>query len=309
MTPRRTVVATALALAVGVAVLAACKPQPPTGPTCNGVGNVRHADQRYAADPEVPANLQSLDVYEPTIDDACPPAPMVVYVHGGAWAIGDKGNQIIHKVDLFAQKAGWVFASVNYRLSPNPGDLDDPDAVRSPTHAQDVADAVAWLRANAASFGGDPDRIALIGHSAGAHIVSLLGTREDLLADAGVPRAAVRCVAPLDTVGFDVTEVAPGNDLYQNAFGTDPEAWPASSPQLQVTPGEDLPAFFAVTQQRAARRGPNEAFRDVLVGAGGTASVLTVPLDHAGINQAVGRTDDSYVTGPLIAFLGPCLLA
>lgn len=305
MRPRRSALVVAAATALAGALLA-CEPQPPAGPRCNGVGNVRHADQRYASDPGVPANLQSLDVYEPTIDDACPAAPMVVYVHGGGWAAGDKANQIIHKVDLFAQKAGWVFASVDYRLSPSPG---DPDAVRSPAHAQDVADAVAWLRAHAARFGGDPDRIALVGHSAGAHLVSLLGTREDLLAEAGVPRGAVRCVAPLDTVAFDVAEVAPGNEIYLNAFGTDPAAWPASSPQLQVTAGEDLPAFGLITQQRAARRGPNEAFRDVLLGAGGEASVVTVPLDHAGINQAVGRGDDPYVTDPLVAFLGPCLLA
>ena len=300
MSPRRTAVALALALAVGVGALAACEPAPPPGPRCNGVGNVRHADQRYAATAGVPADLQSLDVYEPTIDEECPPAPMVVYVHGGGWSAGDKANQIVHKVDLFAQRAGWVFASVNYRLSPRPIDLDDPDAVRSPTHAQDVADAVAWLRANAERFGG---------HAAGAHLVSLLGTREDLLTDAGVPRSAVRCVAPLDTVGFDLAAVAPGNDLYRNAFGADPAGWPASSPQLQVTDGEDLPAFQLITQQRAGRLGPNEAFRDVLVAAGGPAAVLGVPLDHAGINQAVGRSDDRYVTAPLVGFLGPCLLA
>ena len=131
----------------------------------------------------------------------------------------------------------------------------------------------------------------------------------DLFADAGVPRAAVRCVAPLDTIGFDLTDVAPGKEIYLNAFGTDPGAWPASSPQLQVTEGEDLPAFLLITQQRATRRGPNEAFRDALVDAGGAASVVTVPLDHAGINQAVGRSDDRYVTDPLVGFLGPCLLA
>lgn len=295
------------ALGLTATVLAACEPTPPTGPRCQQVGHTAHLDQRYASTPGTPARLQSLDVYQPKLDRACGPTPVVIWVHGGAWRTGDKGNQMLAKVDLFARQQGWLLISTNYRLSPNPVDLTSPTAVRAPTHAQDVAAAVAWARANAARFGGDPDRIALVGHSAGAHLVSQVGTDESLLADASVPRSSLRCVVSLDTSAYDVSEMAPGNPLYQNAFGTDPAAWRASSPLHQVSTGEALPRFHLVVQDRPQPRGRTERFRDALRAAGGAATSTAVPLSHEEINAALGQPGDRLVTPGVMLALGTCL--
>ena len=98
---------------------------------------------------------------------------------------------------------GWAFASANYRLVPQ---------ATVEQQAADVASAIAWLRANAAKEGLDPDRIVLMGHSAGAHLVALVGTDPHYLKAAGVPMGAVKGVVLLDGAGYDVAGAgrAPG---------------------------------------------------------------------------------------------------
>jgi acetyl esterase/lipase len=231
---------------------------------------------------------------------------VLVYVHGGGWHRGDKANKILKKVDQFAQKEGWLFVSVNYRLSPDPIDLTSTRAVRAPIHGQDVAAAVGWVHRNAAAYGADPNRIAVMGHSAGAHLASMVGTDESLLAGADVARAAVGCVISLDTAAHDITESAPGNPLYLNAFGSDPAAWRANSPIHQVTAGEALPDFLLVHQDRLSSTSRNNRFRDALRAAGGTATTKPAPLDHSGINDAVGDPADKVVTPAVLSFLETC---
>jgi acetyl esterase/lipase len=304
MARRSTTLAVATMLAVaGVALaLTACDPPPPT---CSGVTQTR-STVRYRTTAGVAANLQSLDLYRPAIDAECPPPPVIVYVHGGGWRQGDKANNVLRKVDQFAQKNGWLFVSVNYRLSPNPIELVSTAAVRAPTHGQDVAAAIGWVHRNAANYGADPSRIAIMGHSAGAHLVSMVGTDQSLLTGASVPRAAVGCVISLDTAAHDITESAPGNPLYLNAFGSDPASWRANSPIYQVTAGEALPDFLLVHQDRPSSTTRNNRFRDVLRTAGGTATTTPAPLDHSGINDAVGDPADTVVTPAVLSFLGSC---
>ena len=89
----------------------------------------------------VDANLLSLDLYHFETTGAT--KPVVIYVHGGAWAIGDKANSITNKTNLFSS-LGYVFVSVNYRLSPSAAS-SDPNRIQFPTHNEDVADAVKWV--------------------------------------------------------------------------------------------------------------------------------------------------------------------
>lgn len=323
MPNRSRTLALAVTLAAVIIASTACEPAstsppaPKPGPTstvsakgvarCAATG-VTKRTVRYAATPGVAANLQSLDLYRPTLPAGCPRTPIVLYVHGGGWRRGDKAQQINRKVDLFARQQGWLFISVNYRLSPDPLDLTSPTAVRAPTHAKDVAAAIGWVTRNARANGADPTRVAIAGHSAGAHIVSTLGTDQSLLAAARVPRSSVRCVVSLDIAGFDVAQAVRVNgDLYENAFGSDPARWRTLSPLFQITDGEALPDFLAITQRTRWLESTNRTFRDALVAAGGSATLRSVPLDHNGINAAVGTTGDKLVTPPLMAFLTPCL--
>ena len=165
-----------------------------------------------------PAKLNQLDLYQPADVTAGAARPVVVYVHGGGWSSGDKDNKISRKVNLFTG-AGYVFASVNYRLSPDPIDLSYPASrVRFPTHPGDVGEAIAWLDRNVASYGGDPRRILLIGHSAGAHIVSLISTDPSYVARWGVdPSPLPGTVSP----GAQRLQPGEGADLqrHRNARG------------------------------------------------------------------------------------------
>src|SRR6266700_1422106 len=107
---------------------------------------------------------QKLDLYLPGTQG---PFPLVIYVHGGAFKFGDKGDNEATGAFPFLLASGYALASINYRLSGE---------ARFPAQIQDVKTAVRWLRANSGSCHIDPARIGAWGASAGGHLVSLLGT-------------------------------------------------------------------------------------------------------------------------------------
>jgi acetyl esterase/lipase len=119
--------------------------------------------------------LQKLDVHYPDDEHFPPPRPVIVYIHGGAWTeIGaDKsGGEHEHYTQTRNEllSRGYVFAAINYRLSPPGGNSTFP------THIQDAKCAVRHLRFDALKYRIDPDRIGTWGHSAGGHLAALLGT-------------------------------------------------------------------------------------------------------------------------------------
>src|SRR5690606_14861447 len=90
-------------------------------------------------------------------------APVLVQVHGGAWVIGNKEQQAMPLLSHMADR-GWVCVSINYRLSPR---------ATWPDHIVDVKRALGWVKENIASYGGDPEFVAITGGSAGGHLSSL----------------------------------------------------------------------------------------------------------------------------------------
>jgi arylformamidase len=280
-----------------------------TSPAAAGAAYTSELDVPYVAGG---GPLQRLDIYRPAPAPAAP-APVVVWVHGGGWSIGDKSNRIPDKARLFTD-AGYVFVSVNYRLSPNPPDLADPNRIRFPAHPADVTAALRWLGGGITSRGGDPSRILLIGHSAGAQIVTLLGADGDFLRDRGVDPLAVRGVVSLDTESFDIsrdanpeTSTRPlrGQVMMWNAFATPEEnaidgAWEAGSP-LGKGDRLDPPALF-VTQSRSADRIASNQAMAADLDLDPAEAVLPVPLDHEGINTSLGSPTDA--TGETPAVIG-----
>lgn len=258
-----------------------------------------------------PPKLNQLDLYTPNDVSAGSARPVVVFVHGGSWAAGDKDNQISRKVNLFTG-AGYLFASVNYRLSNNPVDLSyPPTRVRFPAHPSDVAESIAWLSQNVADYGGDPRRILLIGHSAGAQLVALLSTDPSYLASRGVDPANVLGTVALDSDAYDIVDqAATGNNnqkgsLY-NAIGTPEEnalddSWRRASPLFNADPAD--PDLLLVTQAGAPGRIANANALAAALGQDPATSVFRAPYDHAGINQAVGSpTDQSGETAAIMSF-------
>lgn len=258
-----------------------------------------------------PAKLNQLDLYQPADVTAGAARPVVVYVHGGGWSSGDKDNKISRKVNLFTG-AGYVFASVNYRLSPDPIDLSYPASrVRFPTHPGDVGEAIAWLDRNVASYGGDPRRILLIGHSAGAHIVSLISTDPSYVARWGVDPSHLLGTVSLDTDNYDITDGALNGSnqakaLIYNGIGTPEEnavdgSWAAASPIVHADPAD--PDLLLVTQAANNGRIASSNAMAAALGQDPATSVFKAPYNHAGINEAVGSpTDQSGETQAIMDF-------
>lgn len=260
-----------------------------------------------------PAAQNQLDLYVP--EGAAPKQgrPVVVYVHGGGWNRGDKANQISDKVDLFT-RAGYVFASINYRLTPDPADPSHPDPgrVMFPDHPHDAGEAIGWLDRHVADYGGDPTRLALIGHSAGGHLVSLISTDPSYVGAYGVDPWQLIGTVSLDTAAFDIaaeadpaSPTANNTELYQSAFGTPAEnaatgSWAAGSPIVWADPGD--PELLLVTSQIPARVAINQRMASAL--GQDPAGVVSVPYDHEGINDAVGAASDpAGETQAILAFL------
>ncbi len=253
----------------------------------------------------VESDLLSLDIYY--YDDPTPDQPVIIWVHGGAWSIGDKANQIENKVN-FARSLDYVLVSVNYRLSPFPYQLDNPERVMFPIHNLDVADAIRWVYDNIHEYGGNPDKLALLGHSAGAHLVALTGTNKDFLNQVGLNLSNLKGVASIDTEGYDVVKKIQDNDnLYINAFGSDDGNNRAASPLYNIQEGVAYPKFFIAKRGNANRIAISDEFVNRLEQNGVTVSQIDGSIyDHGGINNAIGEPDELLMTNALKIFFESC---
>lgn len=191
-------------------------------------------DVRYGAD-----RRQSMDVYLP--QDARN-APVILMVHGGGWRVGDKAMRSVtaNKVARWVGR-GYVFVSANYRMLPEA----DPLA-----QADDVARALAHAQAQAASWGGDPAKFVLMGHSAGAHLVALLSADPSRALALGA-KPWLGTVA-LDSAAFDVAAIMAARHLplYDKAFGRDEAYWRRASP-LHVLTSSATPLLGVCSSRRS----------------------------------------------------------
>ncbi len=136
---------------------------------------------------------QRLDIYAPTGLSSDAALPVIVFIHGGGWRAGDKAGYEFAGRALASR--GFVTVVPNYRLSP---------AFHFPAFVEDGAAALRWVRAHIAERGGDPDRIILVGHSAGAHIAALLAMDEHWLgADRSAIAGWVGMAGPYDFLPLD----------------------------------------------------------------------------------------------------------
>lgn len=131
-----------------------------------------------------------LDVYAPA---AGRNLPVVVWIHGGGWVRGSK-NEVERKPSAFVER-GFVFVPVNYRFVPD---------VTMDVIVRDAARSVGWVYANIARYGGDRNRIFVMGHSAGAQLAALICIDSRYIEAAGVPRTSIRGCVPVDGDTYDV---------------------------------------------------------------------------------------------------------
>lgn len=173
-----------------------------------------------------------LDVYEPAETGSSRAA--VILIHGGGWTDLDKST--MRPMARFLARAGFVCFSVDYRLFRDGKNT-------WPAQLDDVQRTVRWVRANATTYGVDPDRLAAYGHSAGAQLAALLGmedTRDN--SDPALARFSSKVRAVVDTSGpTDFTQEAAGEGaafltrFLGGSYASNPQAWRSASPVFHVT--------------------------------------------------------------------------
>lgn len=238
---------------------------------------------------------QTLDVYSPAEAED---APVIFMIHGGAWRGGDKAlpREVDLKVAHWVTK-GFVYISTNYRTLP---ELDPVG------QATDVAAAIAFAQANARKWGGSPSKFILMGHSAGAHLVSLVSAASnDLSSNKMLPWLGT---VSLDISAYDLPGRVTGenpSEFYLEIFGNDPDYWEKASPFHALT--EKIPPFFAVcTTQNEYACPQSELFVEKVKSLGGKGKVLTVGLGHMEINWELAKNRDYTAdVDKLLMTLGP----
>lgn len=209
-----------------LSLIAACSPVGVLNALAPRNGVMRVDTLAYAAGPR-----HGVDIYAPTPATAA--APVVVFFYGGGWEAGQRTMYRFVGATLAAN--GVVAVIPDYRVYPD---------ARFPDFIVDGARAVAWARAHAAAYGGDPNRLFLMGHSAGAHIAALLSLDGRWLAAQGMsPRAlagTIGLAGPYDFLPLETPTL-------KAIFGP-PADWPASQPINFVGPG--APPMLLATAAR-----------------------------------------------------------
>jgi acetyl esterase/lipase len=259
----------------------------------DGVQSLYRAEHQHFAitQPATAADLaygdderQRLDLYAPT--DGGAPAPVLLWVHGGGFVRGDKAVDGLFNahVGRWAARNGMLGAVMNYRLAPHHV---------WPSGGEDVGLAIDWLRAHAAEHGGDPDRIILVGTSAGAVHVA---TQILLRADAGGARAAV-----LLSGLYGITPLDERDTLYYGAQDLYPDRWP-----LDAVIASTLPIFLAGAEYDPPR------FQAELTGLltarlvqhGALPPTMILPgHNHFSLACHIGTTD-TRLADEILAFIG-----
>jgi acetyl esterase/lipase len=179
-------------------------------------------DIPYLVNANYAENKDKLDLYLP---EGRTGVPVIVSFYGGGLMRGDKSEHAFIGQRFAA--AGIATAVVNYRLSPG---------VKHPAHIQDAAASFAWVKRHIAEYGGDPNQVFVIGHSAGAYLVALLGTDERYLAAQKLSLRDIRGVVPVSAFYWvERAGVAPDRD--KSVWGTDKTVWIDASPAHHLKAG------------------------------------------------------------------------
>lgn len=223
---------------------------------------------------------QKMDVYRPANAQN---APVIFMVHGGGWRRGDKeaAGVVNNKVEHWLPK-GYIVISVGYRLVPDVTPMGE---------AQDIAKALAFAQGKARSWGGDPSRFVLMGHSAGAHLVSLLTSAPSIASNAGAGSWLGTVV--LDSAAYNVVDIMQKRHfgLYDEAFGSDPQLWRDASPLLRLS-SAPVPMLLVCSSQRSDSCVQAQAYAEKAKSLGGRISVYPIDMRHGEINAQLGAPGD-----------------
>jgi acetyl esterase/lipase len=250
---------------------------------------------------------QVLDVYAPK--DA-KNLPVVFWIHGGGWQTGDKAAVQI-KPNAFVEK-GFVFVSTNYRLLPS---------VDMGTIVRDIARSIHWVHDHIAEHGGDPNRLFIMGHSAGAQLAALICTDDRYLKAEGLSLAIIKGCVPVDGDTYDVPAIIETAETrrrvhglpplkfgHREKFGNDPVKHRDFSAVTHVTRDKGIPPFLVLyVAEHPDTTAQAQRLANVLKDAGIPVILFGArETTHNKINADLGRPDDP-ATKALFEFLGRIL--
>ncbi len=272
MTRRNAIASLTVASVAAAALLTGCN----SLSTLNGLNALTPGDggvvRRVAGAAYGPDPVQRLDVYAP--EHATGPLPVVVFFYGGGWNSGYRAGYAFAARAIAAR--GFVVVVPDYRLVP---------AVRFPSFVDDAAAAIRWTVDHVAVSGGDPARIAVAGHSAGAHIAMMVALDQHYLTAAGAPgavKAVVGLAGPYDFLPFDAKSAI-------DAFGAAPDKL-ATQPIHFVR--ADAPPVLLLTGDAddVVRPRNTVALAAALRSVGAPVEVATYPgVGHIGILLALSK--------------------
>ncbi len=251
-----------------------------------GENTVVTSDVKYSDDQGKGAELQTLDIYAPR---GAQKLPVLIYIHGGGWSRGDK-REVGAQPKLFNEQ-GVVFVAVNYRLAPE---------VKYPTNINDIAAGIGWVRANIDRYGGDPQKLVIMGHSAGSHLASLIATHPGPLGRQGLKVSDLKGAISLDGSGFNLVERLDGGDpkvltAYTRAFGPDRAVYADASPIQHVGKGAGVPPFLLTyVKEDSVNYTQAKAFAERILASGGRAELAFIEgKDHATLASDLGTDRDT----------------
>jgi acetyl esterase/lipase len=234
-----------------------------------------------------------LDVYAPP---GAKGLPVVVWIHGGGWQTGDK-SEVQRKPRAFTDK-GFVFVSTDYRLLPG---------VDMGTIVRDVARSIGWVRGHIDEYGGDPDRLFIMGHSAGAQLAALVCTDERYLEAEGVSLSSIKGCVPVDGDTYDVPAIIETAETRRRAhglpratfghrekFGDDPAKHRDFSAVTHAARGKGIPPFLILhVAEHPDTAAQAQRLAGALEGAGVPVRVHGArESTHNKLNADLGLPDD-----------------
>jgi acetyl esterase/lipase len=222
--------------------------------------------------------------------------PIVIFIHGGNWDSGDKdyrfgGQDIYNNIGRFLAARGIGCAVISYRLIP---------AVNWREQAGDAARAIAWTHKHATELGGDPNRLFLMGHSAGAQLAMRTVLDRVTLEKNGVPRVAIRGVIGVAGAGYDMADrlaqrLGADPAWYAKRFRLGPADadWQVTASPVQLVDGDPPPALLVYADgESVALKRQSELMRDILNKVNTRAQLVVVPgLSHTRIVPTLSRED------------------
>src|SRR3954451_2007219 len=248
-----------------------------------------------------------LDVYSPP---GAKDLPVVFWIHGGGWQVGDKSDVQL-KPQAFMDK-GFVFVSTNYRLLPH---------VDMGTIVRDIARSIRWIHDHVAEYGGDPRRLLIMGHSAGAQLAALVCTDDRYLKAEGLSLAIIKGCVPVDGDTYDVPAIIETAETrrrlhgqpqatygHREKFVDDPAKHRDFSAVSHVAAGKQIPPLLILhVAEHPDTRAQAQRLANALDGEGVTVWVFGARESHHNkINADLGLPDDP-ATKALFEFLDTAL--